>query len=132
MKKISFNFVGGAAVSALDPKVQATINCGLAVVFDALNDVPGGVTPELLGDLQMQLATYHPGNPTSFQQWLTDGNNLLQQIATDTNNVKFQKDASFIGSLTQALASGKTVVGSLFSSLFAKHSNIASAAPAGK
>lgn len=120
MRKIKFTFIG-TPVDSLDPKVQATLKAGLALLFDALSEIPGGVTPEVLGDLQLQLASYHPGNPAAFGQWLTDANALLQSIAEDTGNATFEKDAAWIGQITQLLAGGSSVGGAIFLSLFKKH-----------
>lgn len=109
-------------MATLSPNVQATVNAGLAVVFDGLSEVNVGELQEVLTDIQNQIAQYHPGNPASFQQFLTDGNALLQAIATDTGNPTVEKDAIWIGQIVTGIAQGKNVVSSIFASLFKKHS----------
>ena len=48
MKKLKVILVGSTTpvMATLPQNVQQILNTGLAVVFDGLNDIPGGVTAE--------------------------------------------------------------------------------------
>lgn len=121
MRKLKVILIG-SSLSTLPQNVQTTITAGLAVVFDGLNDIPGGIAPEVIADLQAALGSYHPGNTTSFQQWLVDSNALLQAAAADTSNAVVEKDANWVGQIVMLIAGGKTEFGAIFASLFKKHS----------
>ena len=112
-------------MATLSPKVEATLKAGLALAFDGLSEVTSEELPQVIEDIKFQLDNFHPGQPASFQQWLTDSNTALQAIAADTGNEKLEKDAVWIGQIVTGIAQGKNVVAAIFASLFKKHSTAA-------
>lgn len=109
----------------LSPKVDATLKAGLALAFDGLSEVTAEELPQVIEDIKFQLDNFHPGQPASFQQWLTDSNAAILAIAADTNNVTVEKDANWLSQIVMLIAGGKNVGTAIFLSLFKKHSTAA-------
>lgn len=116
MKKLKLILIG-----TLTPNAELTVKYSLALAVDGLEELPAGDAQEACEAVIAGLQAYKPGTTPDLKQWITDADNLANQIATDTGNATAIKDTAWVTQIAGYIAGGASGIGALIKSLFHKH-----------